>query len=58
MKIKISYTREEAMKASLVLQLLQPLLDDSAKIKEENKHPPYRHTYIAIHPPKIDKKPK
>ena len=50
MKIKVSYEREE--EASLVMDLLKPLLS-RFKVKKSTGTPPYKHLYFT--PKKAEK---
>lgn len=53
MKIKVSYEREE--EASLIIDLLKPLLG-RFKVKKSTGTPPYKHLYFT--PKKAEKAQK
>ena len=50
MKVKITYQRGEERRAALMAAFAKGLAPD-AKVKESDKHPPYRHIYISSKEP-------
>ena len=54
MKIKVTYTKnEETAAAAVAVAVRSALSPRKLKIKQSDKHPPYKHLYIEIE--KLDK---
>ncbi len=50
MKVKITYLPNERIKAFLAAKCIQQIMEPT-RIKESDKHPPYRHIYISSKEP-------
>lgn len=53
MKITIAYLPEEARKAKLLLTVALDVIPD-AKVRESDRHAPFKHTYITTRKPETD----
>lgn len=52
MKIKIAYLPEEQQKVNNLLRCLYSFLGDSVeKVRESDRHAPFRHTYLTTRKP-------
>ena len=52
MKITIAYLPEEQQKANNLLRCLRSFLGDSLdKVRESDRHPPFRHIYMTTRKP-------
>ena len=52
MKITIAYLPDEQQKANNLLRCLQSFLGDNLdKVRESDRHAPYKHTYLTTRKP-------
>lgn len=52
MKIKITYSPNERDKVRLIARIAQQIMEpNGSRVKESDKHPPYRHIYISSKEP-------
>lgn len=52
MKITIAYLPEEQQKANNLLRFLYSFLGDSVdKVRESDRHAPFKHTYLTTRKP-------
>lgn len=59
MKITIAYLPEEQQKANNLLRCLCSFLGDSVdKVRESDRHTPFRHTYLTTRKPEIPRSVK
>lgn len=55
MKITIAYLPEEQQRANSLLRYLQSFLGvDVDKVRESDRHAPYKHTYLTTRKPKTN----